>query len=83
MTARSKDRSVFAVAFLRATEVLGNKSADSLIRDLKHYGVYFDDPEFDLYVFSNAINDLIGKPAANLIFERFVIALGKLTDTHN
>jgi hypothetical protein len=82
MAARSKDKPVFAVAFQRAIEVLGNRSADSLIQDLKHYGVYFDDPEFDLHVFSNAINDLIGKPAANLIFERFVIELGKLANTH-
>ena len=80
MTARSKDKPVFAADFSERLKSWARKALIS--RDLKRYGVYFDDPEFDLHVFSNAINDLIGKPAANLIFERFVIELSKLADTH-
>jgi hypothetical protein len=77
---RPIDSRVLAVAFHKAIEVLGERSVNLLIDDLKHYGVYFDEPNFDLQRLSGAIGDLVGESAASLIFERFIIELDKISE---
>jgi hypothetical protein len=72
------DTRVIGFAFHNAIKVLGERNVNALIEDLKHYGVYFGDPEFDLLRLSNAIIDILGENAASLIFERFALELNRL-----
>ena len=73
------DIRVIAQAFKSTIEVLGATSAELLIHNLKHYGVYFDNASFDLQQMSNAISDILGEEAARLIYERFNSELNRLT----
>jgi len=73
------DVRVIAQAFNNSIQVLGPTSVDLLIHNLKHYGVYFDNPSFDLQQMSNAIGDILGEEAASLIYERFNLELNRLT----
>lgn len=72
------DSRVIGFAFHNAIKVLGERNVNALVEDLKHYGVYFDDPDFDLLRLSNAIIDLLGEGAASLIFERFALEINRL-----
>jgi hypothetical protein len=72
------DTHLAAQAFINAINVLGERNAELIIIDLERRSLYLDDPELDLHALSDAINELLGRSAADLIFERFVIELDKL-----
>jgi hypothetical protein len=75
---RPTDAHILACAFHKATEVLGKPAASKVVSSLKNYGVYLDDPNFDLQKLSTALNDMLGTGAASLIFERLYLALDEL-----
>lgn len=50
-------------------DVLGTPTKQALIEDLERHGVYLDAPEIDLAKLVQALKEILGDEASNLILE--------------
>lgn len=50
-------------------DVLGAQTKQALIEDLERHGVYLDAPEIDLTKLVQALKEILGDEASNLILE--------------
>jgi hypothetical protein len=75
----SKHRSeLIRQAFESAVGVLGERSKQLLIEDLKYNGVYLNDPELDLQKLMKALKEILREEAAEMIIERIMIKLDEI-----
>jgi hypothetical protein len=75
----SKQRpGLIAQAFSAAVDVIGERSKQLLIEDMKYHGVNLDDPELDLQKLMKALKEILREEAAEMIIERIMIKLDEI-----
>jgi hypothetical protein len=63
-------------------DVLGERTKRALIEDLERYGVYLDAQEIDLTKLVQALKEIMGDEASNLILEQLNRKLRELERRH-
>lgn len=72
------DSTIARQAFESATHVLGQRSKQLLIKDLKYRGIYLNDPELNLPKLMKALKEILREEPAELIIELIMIKLDEI-----
>jgi hypothetical protein len=67
-------------AFDSSVGVLGERSKQLLIEDLKYHDVYLNDPDLNLQKLMKALKAILREEPAEMIIERIMIKLDELED---